>query len=328
MQEPGPAGGSSPNLTLMEDSAQLFVNSSRRRKQPDDAFSYTMDRLNDNINKSLNSLKDEMNSKFESLSEKFQELFTTEMRNFIVTAKEMKNDILEVKSTCKDLQSSLFELDAKQQGAFTEITSVRSEIQSHESRLHILEAKSTQNAEVCNQVKALSETILNLQDQLAANDQRSRLKNLEISGVPFTKSENLFSILNSLCLKIGISLAPQEIEDIHRVRRYSTEKEPHLTPNIIIHFLTRKMKNDFLAACKSRRNITTEDLGFNGPSKPVYINEHLTPLNKNLLKKAREAGKSLNYSFIWVKDCKIFLRKNETSKIIHVSCELDLAKIK
>ncbi|KAJ2941372.1 hypothetical protein O0L34_g3575 [Tuta absoluta] len=158
------------------------------------------------------------------------------------------------------------------------------------------------------------------------------MNNLEISGVPATKGENLMNLLHTLCVKIGVTLTPYDVDRIHRVRKYPTKQSEgkpadYDIPNIVIRFARRRPLNEVLAACKSRRGITTAELGFDGPAKPVFINQHLAPHNKTMYRNARDAAKKLAYQFIWIKDSKIFVRKNETSKVIHIGSESDLKKI-
>lgn len=83
-----------------------------------------------------------------------------------------------------------------------------------------------------------------------------------------------------------------------------------------------------LAAIRARRGLTTADLDIDGPARPVFVNDHLAPLNKLLYGRVRKLGKELGYKYIWLNDCKIFVRKNDTSKAILISSEADLVKIK
>lgn len=332
MRSPSKCGGSYPNLstTCEQDIEAGFVNF-RKRKQPEDedCFTEAIERLTRNLNGSISSLRDEMNSKLESFTSDINAIVTTEMNNFRTLIDEMKNEVTDIKVACKALQSSVDELHSKQQSSSAQITTICDQIDSHHERLHNLEQSQTPMVNVTGKMQEMSDIIKALQLQLASKDQRDRLKNLEITNVPVTKGENLLSILKTLSVKVGLDLAPQDIDDIHRVRKFTTDsKNTVLPPNIIVHFSLRKRKEEFLAACKIRREITTVDLGYNGPSKPIFINEHLTPQNKMLFKRVRAAASEHGFKFVWVKDCKLFVRKSESSKIIFIASEDDLKKIK
>lgn len=190
-----------------------------------------------------------------------------------------------------------------------------------------------------NETTDLRTTVTTLTEQLSLREQQGRMNNLEITGIPVTNNENLMNIVQNIATKIGFPLCSSDIDYIHRVRRFNSRnpdeadahnpsQDPSTIPNIILRFTQRKRKCDMLAAVRARRNLTTADAGLNGSSKPVFINEHLTPQNKLLYKQARILARDKGYTFVWLSDCKIFVRKNETSKVILISNEKDLIKIK
>ncbi|KAL4721721.1 hypothetical protein ACJJTC_001702, partial [Scirpophaga incertulas] len=63
-----------------------------------------------------------------------------------------------------------------------------------------------------------------------------------------------------------------------------------------------------------------------GDPKPIYINEHLTPYNKQLLKKCKEIAMKKEYKYVWTKNGRIYIRKNDTSPAIQIHEEEDLRK--
>lgn len=330
---------SDPNL--QSTSEKTWVSSRQNKtkrdtiKDSDSDTSQTSSRYKIPRSSSLNSIHETLNAFREELKSIHTLLSTMkdEQENNYVHIKsdisEIKSDILEIKiknleseKIVEDMNIKLIDLNKIQQD-------LTKNIEKQENKLKDLTQKSMK---LENQLKDSTNNIQSLQHQSAMRDQRERLNNLEITGVPVSKSENLYTILEAISTKIGVPLPPETVDQIHRVRKFPTSTStPHSSgfpPNIIIHFLQRRSKNEFLAAYKKRRILTTADLGLNGPSTPIYINDHLTPRNKLLLKQAREAGKEMGYKFIWIKDCKIFLRKSETSKIIHISYASDILKIK
>lgn len=330
MRSPLKYSASNPNLSIScdDNNETSFVNL-RKRKQPEDCFTDALERLTQNLTSSMSSLRDEMNLKLESFSSNINTIVTTEMKNFRTMIDEIKNEVTDIKVTCRALQSSVDDLHSKQQSSSAQITTISDQIDSHCERLHKLEQSQGPIVNIAKKMQDMSDTIKNLQHQLASKDQRDRSKNLEITNVPVTKGENLHSILMTLAIKIGIDLDLQNIDDVHRVRKFVLDnKNTEQPPNIIVHFSQRRRKDEFLAACKTRRELTTLDLGCNGPAKPIFVNEHLTPQNKLLFKKVRATASDHGYKFIWVKDGKLFTRKSESSKIIYIACEDDLKKIK
>ncbi|KAL4704360.1 hypothetical protein ACJJTC_010745 [Scirpophaga incertulas] len=163
-------------------------------------------------------------------------------------------------------------------------------------------------------------------------DQLSRLNNLEISGIPISKGENLNTILHTVCNKAGFTLKETDIDTIHRVRRFSsgndTKQRDSRPPAIIVSFTQRRRKDELLACVRARRGLSTTDVDLPGAPLPIYLSDHLTPAKKILLKLARELKNELGYSYLWVRDCKIMMRKNDTSKFIRITNENDLLSLK
>lgn len=60
----------------------------------------------------------------------------------------------------------------------------------------------------------------------------------------------------------------------------------------------------------------------------IFDNNYLTQYNSNLFFKSRIFAKENNLKFIWFNDCKIFIKKSETSKATIICDETDLSKIK
>lgn len=177
--------------------------------------------------------------------------------------------------------------------------------------------------------ESMKSTVIALTEQLQLKEQSGRINNIEISGVPLIKGENLNNILNRIATKVGFKILPTDVDCIHRVRRYPLDSKPStLAPNIIVRFTQRTRKSELLALIRTRRGLSTADLDIDGPAKPVFVNDHLSPQNKVLYGRARKIGKELNYKFIWLSDCKIFVRKNESTKAILISNANDLDKIK
>lgn len=59
----------------------------------------------------------------------------------------------------------------------------------------------------------------------------------------------------------------------------------------------------------------------------LYINEHLTKKNQTILYETKQNAKKKNFKFVWVRDCKILVRKNETSRIFTIRSLEDMESI-
>ena len=84
----------------------------------------------------------------------------------------------------------------------------------------------------------------------------------------------------------------------------------------MVKFVSRKSKATVLDLKRLPRN---RDHKFR--NNDIYINEHLTTRNKHLFNLAKDKKRSKNYKFLWTRNGKIFIRKDERSDPITIDCE-------
>lgn len=236
----------------------------------------------------------------------------------------VKTDIHSTSQAIQDLTSKWSELETRFNGM--------------DKRLTIVEEKLASLSSVQKNLDKAKDTITELMHENNMQDQFSRQNNVEISGIPSKSGENLFSVLNDICAVVGFKLSDTDVDTIHRVRPFTSPsggtsssgdgKQFSRPPSIVVRFTQRRRKDQLIAAVRARRVITTADIKLSGPLSNIYVNDHLTPTNKLLLKRAREFKTELNYMYLWVKDSKILMRKTDKSNIIRIARESDLKKIK
>ncbi|XP_061726987.1 uncharacterized protein LOC133532388 [Cydia pomonella] len=287
-----PAGlaDSTPDLTSLRDESASV--SHRKRKQPDC-----------DLTQQFQDFRHELNESF---------------KNYFA---DLRKDLCGIRTEISDLKSTTEQLLREQSVLKAEVNDIKTSNHATTNKINTLEK------DLCE----AKNTITSLSSDLLIKEQQCRINNLEISGIPFSKGENLDVIIRSIATKVGLTLTPTDIDHIHRVQRFmpknTTANGFTMPPNVIVKFTQRRRKNEIIAAVRARRGLTTTDLGMDGASKPVFVNDHLAPHNKLLYKSVRELGRERNYKYIWLNDCKIFMRKNDNSKSIHISSENDLKKI-
>ncbi|CAK1596530.1 unnamed protein product [Parnassius mnemosyne] len=176
-----------------------------------------------------------------------------------------------------------------------------------------------------NNVINLEESLNDLRCQISRQQQWSRQQNIEVFGVPEVKNENPKDIIIKICNHAGVPLNEQDIDFANRVQPLNRiEGRPRV---IVAKLRQRCLKDNVISGLKKSKGISTKDIGLTGESKPIYVNDHLTPENKALYKKCKLKAKGLAYKFVWTKNCQIFTRKNEKSPVISITSEKDLLKI-
>ncbi|KAG8275487.1 hypothetical protein J6590_084967 [Homalodisca vitripennis] len=115
-------------------------------------------------------------------------------------------------------------------------------------------------------------------------EQYSRNKNLQIEGIPEQDNERMADIVGKISETIN-----EEIDfdrDLQAIHRIPTKRAKGPNP-IIIQFSNRKKRYSVLKKSKTAK-LTSTIFSPNVPSVSVYVNEHLTQFNKNLLFQAKK----------------------------------------
>ncbi|CAG9782433.1 unnamed protein product [Diatraea saccharalis] len=129
-------------------------------------------------------------------------------------------------------------------------------------RISNLEQKIPDMQKVESSIEATTTDINALKKGLALRDQWTRLNNIEVKGVPVKTNENLYSIVESLTKVVGYSFPKSQINYIARVP-IQNSKEKY----IVINFVNRYIKEEFIAAARAMKHITSADIGFAGNSQ-------------------------------------------------------------
>lgn len=167
--------------------------------------------------------------------------------------------------------------------------------------------------------KKFKEENVKLQQQVNDLEQYSRNYNIEIQGVPVHPGENVYNIVVETSRFLGADVRSGDIEFCHRLRK--SDRHPNKPPAIIAKFYSRQIKQEILGGKKEKRVITAKDIGFTNSSNKVFVNEHLTAINKNLFWLARGVT---DYKFKWTRSGKVYMRKDEQSPVIRVAKPSDI----
>lgn len=178
-----------------------------------------------------------------------------------------------------------------------------------------------QNADVKTENKVLKDEIVNLKSEMLELQQYSRRTNLEISGLPEVENEDISEVVSTVLASLQVDNF-KNIEALHRVP--TSRKDRH--KSIIVQFNTKSERDRCIAAAK-KKHLLASDVNSRFNTSPIFINEHLAPGMKKLLFLCKSYKKDNNMKFCWVRDGKIFLRKEETSRVIRIRHENDLQNV-
>lgn len=226
-----------------------------------------------------------------------------ELKRDMVDLKEIKNDIAELKATYASNMDELF------------------------TRVNSIEDKVDEVDKLKLEIQDLKKSLHNISDEQRKNDQWVRRSNILINGIPQKANENLVEILKKLAAISGFSLnVDTDIDFVTRVAvgKESDQKKPR---PIVVKMQARFKKDEFMAATRKLKNLTARDLGFPGTDQRIYVNDHLSPYNRFLFQQAKIKAKEKGYTFWWVRNCTVMVRREPSSPVIHVTSLEALNKI-
>lgn len=217
----------------------------------------------------------------------------------------------------KSIKADVVKLQVSSKGTTKKLQEFDYSLTEMNTRVTSLEAVS------CDLVAVKSQLSLSQQNEIT-RDQWSRLNNIEIKGVPMKKNENLYELVDKIGTSINYRVSKNQINYVSRIPTHSSNKEK----SIVVSFLNRYVKEDFVASARLIKSLSPIDLGFaSEQNQRIFVNDHLSPEYKKLLTKTKQVARDKGYQFTWVKFSKIHVRKNDTSHIIIINYEKDLNKL-
>lgn len=231
----------------------------------------------------------------------------------------LKQEIMiTIKSTVESVMSEHLRVINEQMLGFQEAMSFFNHL--YEDLKSKIEEKSTSVIELQKENAELKSSVRDLSERLCSVEQNMREGNVEIVGVPEFRNENLTNTILQLAKTVDSPINDEDIVHVTRVAKINKQSDK---PRSIVVKLRSPRKRDVLIAAvanfnrkNAKEKLSSQHLGLGGPKVPVFVAEHLTPANKSLHAATRKKTKEQGYKFVWVRNGRIFVRKDEVSQAI------------
>ncbi|KAL0819436.1 hypothetical protein ABMA28_007541 [Loxostege sticticalis] len=207
------------------------------------------------------------------------------------------------------LESKIEELISQNNDIMTSIDFITNKYDELQSRMN--EAKNERKADRLL-IHQLETKVENLERALYST-------RLELKNVPKKENEvkdDLCDVIMKTGNVIGISIQDQEIKEVFR-----TKGKPDRPGTVVVDF-TRDYNRK-----NSANKLNTKHLSFDGPEKPVFISESLSPRGHHLYHLARSFASENAYKFCWISSGKVYLRRETNERYIRVDSEEVLSKL-
>ena len=137
-----------------------------------------------------------------------------------------------------------------------------------------------------------------------------------------------FDVVKKIAASINVDITEDDISKAYRLKKQEDK--------IIVEFSSLKKKSELMEKIERPRvdaktindeNNTEGNNSNTNNSKYLYINDQLTFNNRQLLWLAKTKAKECNWKFVWVRNGKIFARKNENSSLNIINNAADIESI-
>lgn len=233
----------------------------------------------------------------------------------LLTLPAKVDELLTLKPTVERMEMHTQELETKVDGLSAKYDTVFKCTTTNEEKITELETKQ---AELQVTVNSQEERIQTLREDLNSEEQYSRIANLEIQGLPTSPNEDLRKLVSDSAAKLELSdFAATDILAVHRLLA-----KPGSIPIVLVKFASAQLKERWLGSRGKLRVLVQA-----AAVPKIFFNENLTKQNRHLHWMVREKAKEKRYKFTWVKNGKIFAKKNEASSLLRINRVADLDKI-
>uniref|UniRef100_A0A2A4J1S2 FP protein C-terminal domain-containing protein n=1 Tax=Heliothis virescens TaxID=7102 RepID=A0A2A4J1S2_HELVI len=269
--------------------------------------------LSDNITQRNNKRPREENSPPDKFS-----MFKDEIKDLIRSLISKQSE--ELSSSITSKLHDITESNAKIDAALSLLTAQNEE---YRSKIALLELQSQKDREY----------ISILENKVEELHRTSRKTCVEIKNVPKKSQEtreDLIQMVLSLSKSINHSITDHDITDIFRLKPRGDEEKK---PTIILELKSTILRTDLLKKVKdfnikNKTRLQAKQLGFtSNEDTPIFITEQLTPKGARLFFLARDLKKAQKVKYCWTSMGKVLVRKDDTSKIIHIQHESQVQQL-
>jgi hypothetical protein len=209
---------------------------------------------------------------------------------------------------------------------FTE--TINSRMDRLEQRMESIESRKS---DIDNsKLKELEATVSQLKWEIQERDQEMLSNDIEVASFPESINENGTHVILTIANKLGVKLEERDVVNAYRAGPASSPVEGGAPPRprpLVVRLARRAARDVLLRAARTRRGATTEGMSVPGSPRSFYLNERLTKANRYLFQKTRESAKRSAWKFVWTREGKTFVRKEQGTPSVRIRSEFDIAKV-
>ncbi|KAJ8709306.1 hypothetical protein PYW07_009132 [Mythimna separata] len=220
-------------------------------------------------------------------------------------------------SKFSDLQKAITEIMAQNAEIKESISFMSKEYDDIKIKISSLE---TERENERRYIRQLEEKVDNMERQLFSTK-------IEIRNVPQKQDESredLYALVEKTANVIGHTLKSNEIREVYRV------KNKNNSTTINVDFISTVTKELIIKKARKFNNtnknnkLNTTHLKIEGPLKPIFLSEKLTPKAQRLYYLARCFAENNKFKYCWTSFGKILIKRADGDRYVMIKTEADL----
>lgn len=171
-----------------------------------------------------------------------------------------------------------------------------------------------------------------MEGQINKINQEHLINNIVITNVP--KSDNYVNDFWTMTAKMEAKIEKDDVSSIELMHPSNRNNKNAATPKshtLLVKFRNHNAKVELIKKKAKAGAVLTEQFTANMNNQhriqAVYFRDHLTNYGLDLFAKCKSIQKQAKYKFCWTKDCQIYLRESEKSKVIRISSLKDIERL-
>lgn len=239
-------------------------------------------------------------------------------RSSSVSAEPLNSDIL--KAMAKFNKDVLEMITAKNNDIMVAMSDMRREIMEHvgsvksaleekiaDMKIEVMsEVKEVQKA-TDDKVECLEQVSQVFESRMGKLERQNLEREVVITGVPYEQNENVAKIINHICQAVNFNM-DNSLENIFRIPSRATSNTP-----IIIKFWSKDLKYMFMSGYFKLKNLNLTHAGFNTAPRRIFINESLTPGNREIFALAQRLKKEKKIHQVRTRGGLVYVSVNDQS---------------
>lgn len=194
-----------------------------------------------------------------------------------------------------------------------------------ETQQKIIVMEKTQD-KLEKQNQELQKKIKNLECFVQDTVQEGNKCKIEISGIPQYIDYKSFTAQVFEKIKVN-NFVKQDEYTIEKTIIKKKDNEPQVK-SLVLTLKNEETRDKVLETIRiNKPTLKSEEFSSQHPSTVIYINEYLSPYMKKLLYEVKALKKDKNFSYVWVRNGKIFVKVTEGANPIRLRSLDDLSKI-